>query len=122
MPNMWPALSTSIAESSARWDADPPPRRMGIWPTARKIHAVLGSSKYSALATNVIRRRRTSGKNTESQNDTWLLARIAGPAVGTNSAPSTRTRKKKRRIGVRIVFITQYAMAGDRSGGLVRVS
>jgi hypothetical protein len=65
---------------------------MGICPTARKNHAVFGSSKYSALATKVILRCSTSGRKIESENDTWLLARMAPPATGTNSIPSTRTR------------------------------
>ena len=56
----------------ARSDALPPSRRMGIWPAARKNQAVFHESKYSALATKVTRRRITSGRNKESQNDTWL--------------------------------------------------
>ena len=59
---------------------------------ARKNHAVFGSSKYSALATKVTRRRSTSGRKTESENETWLLARITGPSVGTFCSPSTVTR------------------------------
>ena len=64
---------------------------MGIWPTARKNQAVLGSSKYSALATNVTRRDSTRGRKIESQNERWLPARMAGPSSGTFSRPSTRT-------------------------------
>src|SRR3954447_11828908 len=97
-----------MAESRARWEADPPPRLMGICPTARKNHAVLGSSKYSAFATNVIRRRRTSGRKIESENDRWLLARMAAPFFGRCSIPSTRTRKKNRKMGVRIALNNQY--------------
>src|SRR5690348_5198242 len=97
-----------MAESRARCDADPPPRRIGIWPTARKNQAVLGSSKYSALATNVMRRRSTSGRKIESENDRWLLARIAGPSAGTPSLPSVLTLNNRRRTGVKIAFTTQY--------------
>ena len=45
-----------MAESRARCAASPPPRFIGIWPRARRIQAVLGFSKYSALAAKVIRR------------------------------------------------------------------
>src|SRR5438093_919443 len=79
MPNSSPRPSTSRAAASARSDAGPPSRLIGIWPTARKNHAVLGSSKNSALATNVMRRRSTIGRKIESQNETWLLARMAPP-------------------------------------------
>ena len=41
------------AAANARSEALPPSRRMGIWPAARKNHAVFHESKYSALATNV---------------------------------------------------------------------
>src|SRR3954447_5759247 len=111
MPNRLPDSSTSRADSSARIDAEPPPRLIGIWPTARKNHAVLGSSKYSALATNVIRRRSISGRKIESENDRWLLARMHGPFLGTFSRPSTRTRKKNRKRGVRIALSNQYVTA-----------
>ena len=40
-----------MAVSSARCDASPPLRFIGIWPAARKNHAVFQLSKYSALAT-----------------------------------------------------------------------
>ena len=74
--------STSVADASARSLALPPSRRIGIWPTPRKNHAVFGSSKYSALATNVTRRRRTSGMKIESRNERWFEARITGPRFG----------------------------------------
>jgi hypothetical protein len=45
--------------------------------------------KYSAFATNVTRRRTTSGRTIESKNDRWLLARMAGPVSGTWCRPST---------------------------------
>ncbi len=43
--------------------------------------------KYSAFATNVTRRDRVSGMNSQSAYERWLLARIAGPSSGTLSAP-----------------------------------
>src|SRR3954454_6130977 len=108
MPNKPPCSRTSWADSRARRLALPPPRLIGIWPTARKNHAVFLSSKYSALATNVTRRRSTSGRKIESEKDRWLLASMAGPFLGRFSSPSTRTRNRNRRIGVRTAFSTQY--------------
>ena len=96
-----------MAESRARCEADPPPRLIGIWPTARKNQAVFLSSKYSALATNVMRRRRTRGRNIESENDRWLLARMAAPCPGTCSLPSVLTLKRPKSSGERIAFTTQ---------------
>ena len=97
-----------MAESRARCDADPPSRLMGIWPRARKIHAVFFFSKYSALATKVIRRLSTRGRKTESENDKWLLARMAGPSVGTCSGSFGLTLNSTRRSGVRMALRTQY--------------
>ena len=85
--------STSLrAVSSARSETLPPPRRIGIWPAARKNQAVFHESKYSALARKVTLRRTTRGMKNESQNDWWLAASTAGPWVGTFSLPSTFTR------------------------------
>ncbi len=41
----------------------------------------------------------TSGRKNESENDRWLLARIAAPSSGTFSAPSTQGRKSTRSHG-----------------------
>jgi len=82
---------------------------MGICPAARKNHAVLGESKYSALARNVTLRRTTRGMKKESQNDWWLAARTAGPFFGMFSRPSTFTRQSTRKMGVRIALSSQYA-------------
>ncbi len=49
--------------------------------------------KYSILAGKVILLGRTSGSHTESENDRWLLAKMAGPSRGTFSRPSTQGRK-----------------------------
>ena len=80
---------------------------MGIWPAARKNQAVRQSSKYSALARKVTRRRTTSGMKNESQNDWWLAARTAGPCRGRFSFPSTFTRQRTKKTGVRMAFVTQ---------------
>src|SRR2546423_3858391 len=101
MPNTPPASTTSWADSRARAEADPPPRLMGIWPHARKSHAVYHLSKYSALATYVTRRGTDSGTNHESKNEQWLAARMAGPSAGTCSNPSTARRKYHRTRGPR---------------------
>ena len=58
-----------------------------------------GVLKYSALATNVTRRDSVSGMNSQSAYDRWLLATMSGPYSGTFSTPSTRGRKRARRIG-----------------------
>jgi hypothetical protein len=65
------------------------------------------AARERAVAQEVMRRFTTRGRNTESPNDPGLLARIAPPSAGRCSSPSTRTRKKKRRTGVRIAFSTQ---------------
>ena len=52
-----------------------------------------GVVKYSALATNVTRRGITSGMNSQSEYERWLLARIAAPSSGTFSVPSAYGRK-----------------------------
>src|SRR3954451_24429979 len=109
MPNTPPACNTSVADASARSLALPPSRRIGICPTPRKNHAVFGSSKYSALATNVTRRRITSGMKTESRNDRWFEARITGPRRGRCSRPSTFTRKHTPSTGVSAPLTTQYS-------------
>ena len=68
-----------------------------------------GSSKYSALATNVTRRGTTSGMKIESRNERWFAARITGPLSGTCSRPSMRTRTPAPMSGVALSFITQSA-------------
>ena len=111
---MLPFPSTSLrAVSSARSDTLPPPRRIGICPAARKNHAVFHESKYSALARNVTLRRTTNGMKKESQKDWWLAARTTGPFAGMFSRPSTFTRHRTKKIGVRIALSTQY-LTGPR--------
>ena len=44
----------------------------------------------------------------ESENERWLLAKMAAPVSGMFSSPSTHGRKSSRRIGPRTtVFSTQ---------------
>jgi hypothetical protein len=93
MPRTPPAFRTSRAAASARSDADPPSRRIGICPAARKNQAVFHESKYSALATKVTLRRITNGKKNESQKEVWFGARMTGPRLGTLLRPVTRTRQ-----------------------------
>jgi hypothetical protein len=103
----FPPFKTPRAVASARADASPPPRWIGIWPTARKNHAVFFESKYSALAKKVSRRRMASGRNKESQNDWWLAAITAGPEDGTFSRPSIRQRNTRRKSGHKMAFSPQ---------------
>jgi len=50
----------------------------------------------------------TSGRKIESENERWLLAKMAAPSVGMFSSPSTHGRKRSLRIGPRTrVFSTQ---------------
>lgn len=52
-----------------------------------------GDVKYSALAMKVTLRSRTAGRKKESENERWLLARMAGPSAGMFSRPSTQGLK-----------------------------
>jgi hypothetical protein len=62
--------------------------------------------KYSCLATNVTRRLTISGMKIESENDRWLLARIAGPWSGTCSRPSTLGLKINLSQGPRKMYLS----------------
>ncbi len=99
MPNSSPRSSTAspllIAASPA---PRAPERSTGSCPTPLKNAAVSfpltpGEVKYSAFAMKVTCRSRTAGRKKESENDRWLLARIAGPSRGMFSSPSTHGRK-----------------------------
>src|ERR1700722_2574468 len=107
MPSTPPPFKTSRAAASARSDAEPPSRRIGICPAARKNQAVFQESKYSALATKVTLRRMTNGKKNESQKEVWFGARITGPCFGTLLRPVTRTRHPTKNIGLSRPFNTQ---------------
>ncbi len=63
--------------------------------------------KYSDLAMKVTRRFIRAGRKKESENERWLLARIAGPVLGMFSIPSTHGRKKIFSIGATINFISR---------------
>ncbi len=90
-----------------------PERSTGSWPTPLKKAAVIrpltpGVVKYSALAMKVTLRSRTAGRKKESEKDRWLLARIAGPAAGTCSRPSTQGRKASFSVPPTVTFIAPY--------------
>lgn len=81
--------------------ASPAPRapsgRPAARPTPLKKAAVNlpltpGEVKYSAFAMKVTLRSSIAGRKKESENDRWLLARIAGPSRGMFSIPSTHGR------------------------------
>ena len=83
---------------------------MGTWPAPEKNFfwnqpLIPGVVKYSALATNVTRRGRVSGMNSQSAYERWLLARMAGPDAGTFSAPSTCGRKTTFNHGPRAIHL-----------------
>jgi hypothetical protein len=60
------------------------------------------------LARKVTRRGTRSGRNTESEKERWLDAKMAAPSSGMFSSPSTHGRKSSLRIGPStIVFRTQ---------------
>ena len=87
-----------------------PDLSMGTWPAPEKNFfwnqpLMPGVLKYSALATKVTRRGSVSGMNSQSANDRWLLARIAGPVAGTCSAPVTCGRKTSRSTGPRATHL-----------------
>ena len=79
-------LDRSLRSMAAR-AACPPERSTGIVPVPTKnsrLSRPLSPRpvKYSCFATNVTRRRTTSGMKIESQNERWLPARIA-PSITT---------------------------------------
>lgn len=91
---------------------------MGICPTPLKNQAVSRPLiprpvKYSIFAGKVIRRGHITGRKNESENDRWLLAKIAGPVAGKFSSPSTHGRKISLRIGPMTIFLrNQYNTDG----------
>ena len=92
MPASSPSRSTRSWVSRAAWAAWPPERSTGIVPVPTKNILVSQPLmplpvKYSALATNVTFRLTISGMKIESENERWLLARIAGPVVRHVLAP-----------------------------------
>ncbi|CAM5302766.1 hypothetical protein SVIOM342S_04489 [Streptomyces violaceorubidus] len=53
-------------------------------------------------------RSRTAGRKNESENDRWLLARMAGPSAGMCSRPSTQGRKVSFSDPPMVTFIAPY--------------
>jgi hypothetical protein len=67
--------------------------------------------KYSLLARKTTGLGHCSGKKMESEKERWLLARIAGPEVGTFSTPRVQGLKIKRSRGPRTnVFRMKYVI------------
>ena len=77
-------------------------------PNAGNSRRVFQLSRYSTLPTKLSVRRIVMINTTESKNETWSAARIAGPRRGSRSAPSTRTRQKRRYGGVAISLASAY--------------
>ena len=71
-------------------------RSTGIMPIAGSSRRVVQLSRYSTLPTKLSVRRTVMINTTESKNETWFAARIAGPKLGSRSPPSTRTRHSMR--------------------------
>ena len=64
--------------------------------------------KYSCLPMNTISRSSIRGRKKESITARWLLARMAGPSVGTFSAPRTQGRYTSLSRGpTKMCFISQ---------------
>ena len=74
-------------------------RSTGIMPSAGRRRRVFQLSRYSALPTKLTGRRMAMMIATESKNETWLAAMMAGPSAGTCSSPSTRTHHSARYTG-----------------------
>jgi hypothetical protein len=66
--------------------------------------------KYSLLARKTTGLGHCKGKKIESENERWLLARMAGPVDGTFSTPRTQGLKINRSRGPSTnVFKMKYA-------------
>ena len=107
MPSTPPLVSDVAGRGQGPLRALPPSRRMGIWPAARKNHDVFHESKYSALATNVTRRRNTSGQEQRVAERDVVGRQDHGPVAGHVSRPSTSTRHSSRKMGLSRDFSTQ---------------
>ena len=106
---------TRAAVSSARWDAEPPPRSMGIMPRAGKRYLVFQESMYSALPTNVMRRGRAHGRKKESITEVWLGHMIAPPSSGTFSRPSMVNFQSRWKMGSSTARAAGYSFPYSRS-------
>jgi hypothetical protein len=102
-------------------DALPPERSIGSCPVDLKNHLTNQPLmplpvKYSLLAKNTTGLGHCSGKKIESENDRWLLAKIAAPLDGTFSTPRTQGLKIKRSKGpstnvFRMKYVTKPSFA-----------
>src|SRR5579859_3463259 len=115
MPNRPPSLRTARAMSRALSAARPLPRSIGICRIPRMNAAITRPltpppAKYSALAQNVISRGATTGRNSESHAERWLLARIAGPVDGMCSRPEVHGRHRPRITGATVWRPTVYSV------------
>src|SRR6187200_1578310 len=108
MANMLPARRTPAASFNAAMARRPSPRSTGIMPSAGSSRRVVQLSRYSTLPTKLSVRRTVMINTTESKNETWFAARIAGPRRGSRSPPSTRTRHSVRYSGVAISLAIAY--------------
>ena len=112
MPSRCPSRSTRSPVRSAPSLALPPVRSIGICPTPEKnVRDTKPFSprpvKYSALARNVtLRGISCMGMKKWSENDRWLLARMAAPVWGTFSFPRCHGRKISRSNGASVYFRT----------------
>src|SRR2546421_446493 len=111
MPNSSPASRASAAASIARFQSAPSPRRMGMWPLARKNQATFQLSKYSALATYLTRRGTTRGRKNESQKEMWFEARMAGPWAGRGSRPPSSSARQRPGAGASDTSAPRHAQA-----------
>ena len=66
----------------------PPPRSIGIIPSAGNRYFVFHEFMYSALPTKLMLRGTLNIKNALSRKLMWFGARIAGPSAGNRSKPS----------------------------------
>ena len=74
-------------------------RLTGIIPSAGRRWRVRQLSRYSALPTKLSGRRTAMISATESKNEMWLAAMMAGPRAGTCSSPSIRIGHSSRYNG-----------------------
>ena len=99
MANSPDRASTPAAICSAPRAWRPDVRLTGIIPSAGRRWRVRQLSRYSALPTKLSGRRTAMINATESKNEMWLAAMIAGPRAGTCSKPSIRIGHSSRYSG-----------------------
>ena len=89
-------------------------RSIASWPRPRKNRAISqpftpGAVKYADLARKVSLRDRTAPRRNESENERWLLTKIAGPA-GMLLTPLTSGRSHIRSNVRTVALKVQYIM------------